>query len=115
MMSPSDFSRLEGLELHLRIRFLARLAHMVTIIVRECYSCEGEGFCDAPMARRLNEMEHRITGLLTDAVMGSEGQHDIRDVLEAMLMVEDQGIKRKLEFAIHWALKPGSGEPTGGP
>jgi hypothetical protein len=52
-------------------RFLAILAHELTILARGAYSVGGEGIDDPPLIRAINEMQHQLLATLSKHLEGN--------------------------------------------
>lgn len=54
-------------------RFLARLAFELTIAARDTYIAGSEDIADPRQLRAFNEIQHRVTSSLVDAMAGGNG------------------------------------------
>lgn len=80
-----------------KVEFLLELAHAMTIIARDSYEVDGEGLTDQQRLRRINEIQHRITGHLL-ALARPDTPRYPDDVLIRIIFdqADDPGLRRQL-------------------
>jgi hypothetical protein len=85
--------------------FLALLAHELTIIARDTYEVEGDGLTSPNRMRAINEVQHRLMGVLVALLRGDPSRYPdgvlVRIVLEHP---EDAVLQRQLREAFARAL-----------
>lgn len=64
---------------------LAHLSHELTLIMRDTYEAGQDGLTDAPRARRINEIQHRISAHLLK-LMRADKQRYPDDVLMQIIL-----------------------------
>jgi hypothetical protein len=90
----SNYSRQE------KIDFLVHFAHTLTILARDTYEVGGEGLTQPSRLRRMNEVQHRIMGVLL-ALMKQEVKRYPDDVFVQLLLEhpDDLGLQQQLQEA----------------
>jgi hypothetical protein len=85
-------------------RFLAILAHELTILARGAYSVGGEGIDNPPLIRAINEMQHHLLATLSKHLEGSTERWP-EDVLFRALAdsARVKGFEQEWEFALSTA------------
>ncbi|HEY5047033.1 MAG TPA: hypothetical protein VII49_03310 [Rhizomicrobium sp.] len=83
-----------------KARFLARLAHELTVCSRGTYEAGTNGVLEPEVLRDFNEIQHRVTGSLRDHLLETRGM-SLASVLE---MVRSFGIRHHREKVIEGAI-----------
>lgn len=71
-------------------KFLARLAHELTVCARDTYEVGTENVCDPQTLRAYNELLHRVTASVTEHLLESKG-FSLQTIAE---MVRSFGVRR---------------------
>lgn len=92
-----------------QLKFLARLAHALTVYARSTYEPGTSRVLEPELLRAYNEVQHRVTASLRDHVLQADGMP-----LSAVLaMLNEFGIRygraADIEAAISIALRPALG------
>jgi hypothetical protein len=106
LMSTADaIAYFTALTSDAKVSFLAELAHELTILARDTYEVDGIGLTDPGRMRALNEVQHRVLGVLT-ALLRSDPKHYPDDVLIQILLdhPDDPGLQRQMSNAFSRAL-----------
>jgi hypothetical protein len=88
-----------SLEREQRKLFLARLAHELTVVGRNSYQVKTEELDQPRQLRETNEILHRVTACLRDALMGSESSEFVESIGARVLEPADE----ELKALTHWA------------
>jgi hypothetical protein len=89
------------------------MAHGLTVAVRDSYEPGGSGLTDPAKVRKLNELQHQVTGALADLLSTGASSYTVESLTEMLLACrDDPRIERLIEFfvevAIEQAVKPRS-------
>lgn len=84
--------------------YLACLAHGLTVAARDGYEVGGSGLTNPAMVRRLNEIQHEVTGALADFLATGTSTWTAEALTEMLLACEDETEKGRLEFIAEIAL-----------
>jgi hypothetical protein len=80
--------------------FLAHLMYELTVLMRDNYEVGGDRFTNQQRARRINEIQHRISAflwsLLRQDPQDQQGDWLVRTILE---QPDDSGLERQLREA----------------
>ncbi len=77
MKAAQIAKRYESLSPAAQARCLGRLAHCVTIWARDTYIPQTEAIANPTRLRRMNELQHQITGQLNHVLHNTEGYADV--------------------------------------
>jgi hypothetical protein len=101
-----------------RMLFLARLAHELTVVGRNSYRVQTEELDQPCQLRMANEILHRVTACLRDALTGPESSGFVESMGAWVLEPADE----ELKGLTHWAWQtvkdrilggtPAEGAPT---
>ena len=80
--------------------FLARLSHELTIVARDSYEAEGEGFTNPQRVRRINEVQHRVSGFLNALLRDDPRRYPDETLVRIVLeQPDDPVLERQLREA----------------
>jgi hypothetical protein len=79
--------------------FLSRLAHELTVVGRNSYQIQTEDLEHPRQLRETNEILHRVTACLRDALMGTESSGFVESMGSRVLEPADEELVR----LTHWA------------
>jgi hypothetical protein len=82
-----------------RMLFLACLAHQLTVVGRNSYQVQTEELDQPRQLRKTNEILHRVTACLRDAVSGVESSGFVESMGARVLEPADE----ELRGLTHWA------------
>ena len=91
---------LESLSYDAKTALLARIAHTLTICVRDTYEIGTENFLNPQTLRAYNELLHQVTGSIVNRLAGS--QEPVESTIET---IRSFGIERNRVEEMNWALK----------
>jgi hypothetical protein len=80
-----------------RAEFVAQLIYELTLVARENYGADGEGLSDPQRARRVNELQHRLSAFLW-ALLRQDAKRYPDEVLVRMILeqTDDPALGRQL-------------------
>lgn len=84
-----------------KVKFLARLAHELTVCARDTCETGTDKVLQPEPLRHYNEIQHRVTASLRDHLIRSEGGMPLNVVLE---MLKDFGVRYHKEVAMRGAI-----------
>lgn len=88
-----------SLEKDQRMLFLARLAHELTVVGRNSYQIQTEEVDQPGQLRRTNEILHRVTACLRDALMCAESRSFVESMGARVLEPADEELKGLTNWA----------------
>lgn len=108
-------ARVSKLSPQARLSYLARLAHGITIAMRDAYEAGGTGLTNPSEARKLNEIQHQVTGALADFLASGGSTYTAESLTERVLASrEDIEIGRLLDFFVNAAVDQAECSQRGG-
>jgi hypothetical protein len=80
-----------------KAEFIAQLIYELTLVAREGYEAGGDGLSDPPRARRVNELQHRLSAFLR-ALLREDPQRYPDEVLVRIVLeqTDDAALGRQL-------------------
>lgn len=100
MLRTSDeFHWLWSLDAGQRTLFLARLAHCLTVVGRNSYRVQSLELDQPRQLRETNEMLHRVTAGLGDALQGNESSGFVESLAARVLEPEDAELGKLAQWA----------------
>lgn len=91
--AAASFSALEPEE---QARFLALLAHELTVAARDAYEVGADGLNDPARARAINEVQHRVTGHLVALLRGDPARYPDDVLFGIVLEQQDAALRQRL-------------------
>lgn len=83
-----------------QIAFLVSYAHWLTVVARDTYEAAAEGVTDPARLRRINEIQHRVTGHL-QRLLDDDPERYPDDVLTTIIVSNgDSGLMWAFEQAL---------------
>ena len=91
--AAASFSAMEPEE---QARFLALLAHELTVATRDAYEVGGDGVDDPARTRAINEVQHRVTGHLVALLRGEPARYPDDVLFGIVLEQHDTALRQRL-------------------
>lgn len=85
-----------GMEPEEQARFLALLAHELTVAARDAYEEGGDGLNDGVRTRAINEVQHRVTGHLAALLKGDPARYPDAVLVGTVLEQQDAVLRQRL-------------------
>ena len=92
-----------------KVKFLARLAHELTVCARGTYEVGTTRVLEPEILRSYNEFQHRVTGSLVEHLLGTGGI----PLSTVLRMMKDFGVKHDREQLIEGAIQAVEQHMTG--
>jgi hypothetical protein len=82
-----------------RGRFLAHLAHKLTVVGRSLVYCDASAADRIERLRQVNEVQHRVVGYLQYLLGGREDTQWTRSVVAYVMMAADEAVRAQCRQA----------------
>lgn len=82
--------------------FIAHLIHELTVVARDSYVVQGDGLTNPQRVRRINEVQHQLSGFLHALLLGSSMRYPDDTLVRIILEHPDDSV---LEKQLKWAFE----------